>query len=100
LKDLVSLTAVFFAGNKSTVLEIIAGILLVLGKKKYNPPRTSHDIDPERIEGDDLALNGPEWQKVKRYATLAMGMYYWPTYLFLSPRGPLVCIRKPDKNGG
>jgi quinol-cytochrome oxidoreductase complex cytochrome b subunit len=94
LKDLIVLTATFFAGNKNTVLEMIAGILVVLRQKQYHPLGAENDSRPDWIKDD--ALNGPEWQKVKRYATLAMGMYYWPTYLFLSPRGPLVCIRKLD----
>jgi hypothetical protein len=95
LKDLVVLMATFFAGYKNTVMEMIAGIF-VLRQKQYHPLQTQHENRPEWIRDD--ALNGPEWQKVKRYATLAMGMYYWPSYLFLSPRGPLVCIRKLDND--
>jgi hypothetical protein len=89
LRDFVAVAAVFFAGNKNTVLEIIAGILVVARMPQFHPLQTATGPRPDWVQYD--ALDGPEWQKVKRYATLAMGMYYWPTYLFLSPRQPLVC---------
>jgi hypothetical protein len=99
IRDLVALAAVIFAGNESTVLEIIAGILVVLRKTKQYREEANSKEEEEALETEkhsrpewiqDDAPNGPEWLKVKRYATLAMGMYYWPTYLFLSPLGPLV----------
>jgi hypothetical protein len=97
LRDFVSLTAVFFASYKNTLSKIFA-VILVVGRTQFHPLETANDTRPDWIQYD--ALDGPEWQKVKRCATLAMGMYYWPTYLFLSPRQPLVCTRKLEMTTG